>query len=380
MALASPGNPFAPPSFISTLKPASAPFKRPDQPLVPSFAVKLNDQPLANDIALWIVSVTIEDTVDTPSMFTLQLIAKEDERSTQEWTSDPRLALGAKVELSMGYGTDLASLIVGDIMSLEPTFTIGGPPTLLIRGFDRRNRLNGVRRSKSFLKATDSAIAQRVSQNLVHIRTTDSRVEHEQVVQSDQTDWEFLLDRARAIGYELVMDPEEGTTMLFRPMGNGAPASVTLTLNDDLLEFHPRMSLQPVREVRVVGWDPKIKDAIVVSVASDSAPPMEGKSLGLQKAAAAIFGETIVETVARAVADVAEANALAEGRIFKAVLGDVTASGTARGRTDIRAGTVVAIDGLSDVFNGDYYVESAVHRYAPRSGYLTDFQAKRKAS
>jgi uncharacterized protein len=380
MALSNPSNPFAVPTFTSTLKPATTPFRRPSEPLVPSFAVRLNDKPLANDIALWIVSATIEDTVDRPSMFTLQLISKEDERSTQAWTNDPRLALGAKVELSMGYGTNLARLIVGDIMSLEPTFTIGGPPTLLVRGFDRRNRLNGVRRYRPFPKATDSAIAQRVCKDLIHITTTDSRVEHEHVVQNDQTDWEFLLARANAIGYELVMADDDRTTMLFRPMGNGASATVTLTLNDDLLEFHPRLSLQPVREVRVVGWDPKIKEAIVVSVASDDAPPMEGKSLGLQKAAAAVFGDKIVETVARAVADVAEANALAEGRIFKAVLGDVTASGTARGRTDILAGTVMAVDGLGDVFNGDYYVESAVHRYSPRAGYLTDFQVTRKAS
>jgi len=379
MALSSPLGPFALPTFTSTLKSPTAAFTRPDQPLVPSFTVTLNDKPLANDIALWVVSATIEDTVDRASMFTLQLISKEDERSTKDWTSDPRLALGAKVELSMGYGTHLARLIVGDIMSLEPTFTIGGPPTLLVRGFDRRNRLNGVRRARPFPKTTDSAVAQRVCKDLIHIATTDTRIEHD-IVQSDQTDWEFLLERATAIGFELVMDPSDGTTMLFRPMGNGAPATLTLTLNDDLLEFHPRLSLQPVREVRVVGWDPKIKDAIVVSLASDSAPPMAGKSLGLQTAAAAIFGEKIVETVARAVTDVAEAKALAEGRIFKAVLGDVTASGTARGRTDIRAGTVVAIDGLSDVFNGDYYVESAVHRYAPRAGYLTDFQVKRKAS
>jgi uncharacterized protein len=380
MALPSPRNPLSPPTFTATLKPANAPFKRPDQPLVPSFAVKLNDKPLANDIALWIVSATIEDGVDTPSMFTLQLIAKEDERSTKEWTSDRRLALGAKVELSMGYGTHLASLIIGDIMSLEPTFTVGGPPTLLVRGFDRRNRLNGVRRHKSYKKVTDSAIARQVCKDLIRIRTTDSRVEHEHIVQTDQTDWEFLRARAKKIGFELVMDPDDGTTMLFRPMGNGAPATVRLTLNDDLLEFHPRLSLQPVREVRVVGWDVKTKQAIVVSVASDSAPPMEGKSLGLQKAATVVFGEQIVETVPSPVADVAEAKALGEGRIFKAVLGDVTASGTARGRTDIRAGTVVAIDGLSDAFNGDYYVESAVHRYAPRSGYLTDFHVTRKAS
>jgi Bacteriophage probable baseplate hub protein len=350
------------------------------EPLVPSFTVKLNDKPLANDIALWIVSATVEDTIDTPSMFTLQLISKEDERSTKAWMDDPRLALGAKVELSMGYGGNLVRLIVGDIIALEPSFSIGGPPTLVVRGYDRRNRLNGVIRYRPFQRGTDSAIAELVCKDLVHITATDSHVEHEDLVQHNQTDLDFLIKRATAIGYELVMDQDDGTTVLFRPMETGASAVATLTLNDDLLEFHPRLSLQPVRDVRVVGWDRKNKDAIIVSAASDSAPRMQGKPLGLEQAATAIFGAKVVETVARAVASVAEANALAEGRIFKAVLSDVTGTGTARGRSDIRAGAVITIDALSDVFNGNYRVEKAVHRYSPKAGYLTDFEVTRKAS
>src|SRR5262245_3538730 len=299
MALPSPSNPFSLPTFTSTLKPRNA-FTRPNQPLVPSFAVKLNDKPLANDIALWIVSATVDDTLDRPSEFTLQLISKEDERNTKAWTDDPHLALGAKVELSMGYGTDLARLIVGNITSLEPTFSVGGPPTLLVRGYDRRNRLNGVRRHRPFPTLTDAAIAQRVCQDLVDVLATDIAVQHEQVVQDRQTDLEFLLERAHAIGFELAMDADDGTTMLFRPIANGAPATAKLTLSDDLLEFHPRMSLQPVSQVHVVGWDPRIKDVIRVSAASDSAPAIEGSALGLQNVAEAIFGKSIVKPVVRA--------------------------------------------------------------------------------
>ena len=57
-------------------------------------------------------------------------------------------------------------LIVGDIVSLEPAFTIGGSPTLTVRGYDRRNRLNGVRRSNRFPKLTDAAIAQHDAQSV----------------------------------------------------------------------------------------------------------------------------------------------------------------------------------------------------------------------
>lgn len=385
MALTSPGNPLSPPPFTATLKPASATFKRPAQPLVPSFAVNfsvklnVNNEPLADDIALWIVAATVDDSLNKPSEFTLELISKEDERTTKAWTDDPRLALGAQVILRMGYGTDLARLIVGDITSLEPAFSVGGPPTLVVRGYDRRNRLNGVRQFRPFPGLTDAAIAQRVCHGLVDVLAADNGVRHDQVVQNNQTDLEFLLERAEAIGYELVMDDNDGTTLLFRRIASGAPAIAKLTLNDDLLEFHPRLSLQPVSQLHLLGWDPKTKEPITVSAASDSAPPMEGNVLGVAKAAETLFGKA-VETVVRAVASVAEANTIAAGTFNKAALSHVTGAGTARGRPDIRAGTVINIAGLGDAFSGNYYVESARHRYSPKAGYLTDFDVKRNAS
>ena len=92
-----------------------------------------------------------------------------------------------------------------------------------------------------------------------------------------------------------------------------------------------------------------------------------------------IFGPA-VETDVRAVESVPEATAIAAGSFNRAALSFMTGAGTARGRPDIRAGTVIRIDGLGDVFNGNYYVETASHRYTPRSGYLTDFHVKRNPS
>ena len=57
-------------------------------------------------------------------MFSLEMISKEDETGIFPWTDDDRLALGAAVEISMGYGDDREPLIVGEITALEPTFSI----------------------------------------------------------------------------------------------------------------------------------------------------------------------------------------------------------------------------------------------------------------
>lgn len=349
---------------------------RRDEPLVPRFAVRLNDRPLANDLALWIVSVVVEDELDGPSMFSLELISKEDERSSTAWTDDPRLALGATVELRMGYGDDLESLIIGDITALEPTFSTGGPPTLVVRGYDRRHRLNGVRRRKVFPKVKDSAVAAQLCEGLMSIESTDSSVVNEHLFQADQTDLEFLTQRAHRIGYELVM---KGTTLQFRPIANRAPAVATLTLHDDLLEFRPRMSLEKVTELRAVSWDPKQKKSLSASASAESNPGMDGKQPGSRKAAA-VFGHATETLVRTPMASQAEANQLVVGHFNTAALKFVTGDGIARGRTDVRAGRVIRLEGLGDLFSGSYYVRSAVHRYSARAGYLTDFHVERNAS
>jgi uncharacterized protein len=353
-----------------------------DEPLVPSFAVKLNAELLGADIALWIVNVVVEDDLDLPSMFTLELISREDERSTSTWTDDRRLALGIPVEISMGYGSDRESLIVGEITALEPRFSVTGPPTLIVRGYDLRHRLNATRRTRSFVGKTDSAIATEVCKDAkVPIEEStpgmDSRIPHPYVLQADQTDLEFLRERAGRIQFELAM---VGGKLNFRPVASAASSVVTLKLADDLLDFRPRMSLVPLTELRVLGWDPKEKQAITASAAVGSEVGTMGGAQSSAQHAQTVFGAT-VETISRApVASRAEADQMAVGRFNAAALDFIRGDGRLRGRTDVRAGRVIRLDGLGQRFSGDYFVTSVVHRYSRRDGYFTDFWATRNAS
>jgi Bacteriophage probable baseplate hub protein len=350
-----------------------------DEPLVPSFAVKLNGQPLVGDLALWIVNVAVEDDLDMPSMFTIDLMSKVNaEDGTTSLIDDERLALGMGVEISMGYGDDRESLIVGEITALEPTFRVDGPPTLTLRGYDKRHRLNAARRTRSFVDLTDSNIAEQIcSDAKVSIESTDSGVTHPYVLQANQTDLEFLRERAQRIQYELAMS---GDTILFRPVANDASSIVTLTLNDDLLEFRPRMSLVPITEYKVLGWDAKEKQPITASAAAgDEVGTMGGEQSAAQEAATLVGAA--IETLSRTpVFSQAEADQIAAGRFNAAALDFIRGEGRARGRTDVRAGRVISLDDLGERFSGDYYVTSAVHRYTRRHGYLTDFCARRNAS
>ena len=68
------------------------------------------------------------------------------------------------------------------------------------------------------------------------LQADDSSVTHPYLLQANQTDLEFLLERARQIRYELAVD---GENVLFRPVGNAAGDVLTLSLEDDLRIWIP---------------------------------------------------------------------------------------------------------------------------------------------
>jgi phage protein D len=348
-----------------------------NEPLVAAFRVTLNDTVLAKDVAGWIVSATVEDDLDAPGMFTLELISKETEHGTLPWTDDERFELGGTVRVGFGYGEQVETLISGEITALEPAFSSSGPPTLVVRGYDKRHRLNKARRTRSFLDQKDSDIAATVCGEAgLNVQAADSEVLHAYVLQADRTDLDFLLERARRIHFELAMD---GNTVLFRPVANAGNEVVTLSFTDDLLDFEPRLTLIPASQVSLLGWDPRGKRVIeAVGEQADEQVPMDGNESSVA-ISAGVLGDRI-DDLNVPVASQAEADQIARGRFAAMTLDLISGTGRCRGCTGVRAGKVIRLDGLGQRFSGLYYLTSVVHGYTRRDGYLTHFRVRRNAS
>ena len=361
------------------------------QPLVPSFELELNGTVLGKDVAGWIVNVTVEDELDLPGMFEFALASRESERGTFPWTDDTRFQLGMTVQVGFGYGSKAETLLTGEVTELEPRFSSSGPPTLTVRGYDRRHRLNTVRRTRSFVDQTDSDIVKRIGEEAgLTVHETNSKVVHPYVLQAGRTDLDFLIERARRIQFELVMLDGE---LFFRPVANAAEEVLTLSFKDDLLEFEPRLSLTPATQLQILGWDAKAKqpiDAVAKlprnDAANSTADPAEDKTEGKARrtrsgvtSSSQVIGSRIESSVSMPVASHAEADQLAQAHFDAMTLDFIRGDGRCRGCTGVRAGTVIRIDGAGKRFSGLYYVTSAQHSYTRRDGYVTQFQVRRNA-
>jgi len=346
------------------------------------FDVSVNGTPLAELSLDCVMELAVDQSVSLPSMFTIVLVSLDPASQLPTWANDSTMfAIGDAVEIKMGYRNALVSMIQGEITSLEPEFSAANPPRLRVRGYDRRHRLQRGRKTRSFLKQSDSDIASAIGSDAgLTVNATATNVTHDYVLQANQTNWEFLCERASRIRYEVfVMDK----TLYFRPAANdqGAVLSIDMQNDNTLLEFHPRLSsVGQAAQVTLQGWSVKDKQLITSTSATADVVSKMGGVQGGPDAVAAAFSAPEELLTNYPVAAQAEADAIAKACINEVALEYIGGEGVCFGNTALSAGAVITLTGIGSRFGGQYYVTSAVHRYLPDSGYRTEFRVRRTAS
>ncbi|HET9227551.1 MAG TPA: contractile injection system protein, VgrG/Pvc8 family [Thermoanaerobaculia bacterium] len=346
--------------------------------LAPEVRLRVGGADVSLEAEADVIEVSVLQDVSALGMFAVRLLNWDLDKLQFTWSDDPLFAEGGEVEVLMGYAGDLAPVFAGEVTGLEPDFQADDTPTVTIRGYDRRHRLMRGRKSRSFVQVKDSDIVSQIAQEAgLTAEAEDTEVTLEYVLQHNQTDLEFLESRARRIGFEVWVD---GKTLYFRPRPTDESEVVTLHFEEDLLEFYPRAStigLAGAADAR--GWNVKDKEALLGEAASsDAGSTMGGKKLGVDVAEQ--FGEAVASSVDQAVLNQGEADQVAKGLMKEMALSYVTGEGVAVGRADIKAGTVVKIEGCGQRFSGLYYLSSVRHTYNTRRGYRTAFTVRRSAT
>jgi phage protein D len=346
--------------------------------LAPEFAVTVNGQPLPSAALADLIGLSLLDDVDAPGMFTLTLAAWDTAQMQAKWIDEPLFTEGNPVEISFGYRDRIQPLFAGEITGIEAEFPEGRPPTVTVRGYDRRHRLMRTRKTRSFTNCRDSDIASQIaSEANLRPQTEDSTVTLPHVLQHNQTDLEFLQLRARRIGFELSVRDRD---LYFRPRKIDQSAEITLRREVDLLEFYPRLTtLGQVPRLEVRGWNPARKEAIVASAGPGDETKVMGGTRSGPDATKRAFDSGTSARVASPVASQDEADAMARRGFAEMALGFVAAEATCIGEPRLRAGIVVEVEGIGQRFGGPYYLTQVEHAFVPRRGYRTRFIAQRNA-
>lgn len=316
-------------------------------------------------------TVEIESSLYMPSMFVLRF--HDDEFTLIDSNT---FKLGNEVEVQLDdYDGQLATVIKGEITSLEPDYTDDAQMTVAIFGYDRSHRLNRGTKSTTYLNSSDSDIVQRLAQQAgLTASVTATSVVRDHVVQDNQSDLAFLQELARLNEYLFYVDDQK--RLQFHPLSHkrqGTPP--TLEWGQNLHSFQPRASLAgQVDEVSVQGWDAKQKKVITgtAKTARNSSPAIGIGGTGGSLAKTA-FGAASRLDVRLPIKDASAADKLAQA-ILDRVNGEfVEAVGEAMGHPAILAGCEVELKNLGTRFSGKYRITSAYHAYS-KGDYRTEFR------
>ncbi|MGC9671531.1 phage baseplate assembly protein V [Planosporangium sp. 12N6] len=370
--------------------------------------------PLRPDVERLLTRVVVDTHLHLPDTFELTFLDEEGRVA-----ADAGLRIGVAVEVYGGApdSQQARKLIAGEVTSIEAICADLHIYTV-VRGYSTAHRLQRARRTRTFVNMTDSDVARKVADDAgLEIGTVDdTATAHDHLAQVAQTDWEFLKQRAREVGYETGV--ADGTFFFRRPPGMpagggalGAVASAaaslagagptTLTFKDNLITFLPRVTaanLTPEVEVRL--WDPKAAAAVTatapVRTGSAEIPGQDparlagsfgGFSLPIGVPLPAVPGLPSLGPEPSATAFVLADRPLAAGATAGGAAAEVAkgvaehigstfaeAEGYAIGSPDVQAGARVEITAVPAAFAGTWTVTNARHVFdETEGGYHTRF-------
>jgi phage protein D len=312
---------------------------------------------------------------------------------------------GTELLLFLGYQGDTRLMMTGIVTSVDVQFPESGHSRLVVSGLNVLDRFRRQQYTWSWpddgsATIRDSDVAQalgRAPDEAQHrpgfnievridkaARATEPLLDN--IFMNNQYPILFLMERARARGYEVLLGEEEDKSgkvsqhLYFGPTRSLSDVTYDLEWGKSLISFHPTYSTsRQIFAVKVCGWDRAAKKPIAVRRTLDDllGQPPQGSKLPnvdlVSLARTANREDVITRPPARSVKEAEERGDAFLTRTHQAM---VEATGVTIGLPDLRAGRSVRIGGTGRHFDGLYTVVSTTHTLND-TGYRTSFTARR---
>jgi phage protein D len=340
----------------------------PVQNLISQMYFKINGTSASASMMRSVREIVVDTGMYLPDMFSIQL-----NDLGLHWIDSADLEIGKTIEISgKTKGEGSAKILTkGEVVAIEPEFDQESGTTITIRGYDKSHRLHRGKKNRVFAQVKDSDIVQKITMERgIQVEIDSTSVVYDHVFQHNQTDMEFIHERARCNGFQAYVENDK---LYFKKAANAPSSGATLEWGKNLTHFQARFSgAGQVSQSEVHGWDMKQKKAVVGSRKSPEGTPVVASEKHGGKLADSAFGSAPGLFHSQAVNNQAEAENLAQARLNENCQNFFQAEGICLGNPEIRAGKLVEIKGVGKRFSGKYMVTRAVHRY-DFCGYTTEF-------
>ncbi|MEH2247653.1 VgrG-related protein [Nostoc sp.] len=348
--------------------------------------LKLGGAKAPEELMKDILEIVVDESLHMPSMFIIKIhnVYVAASENSEPWKNEKYFNIGDQISIGFEASTteDLdfqvaekeERLIEGEITGIEVKFSHTSEAHIIVHGYDVSHRLHRGRYNRSFLNCTDTDIVRRVAQEAkIKIGQLDaSGASHEYVFQENQTNMEFLRERAAKIGFELFV--QDNNIHFCKPKSDGF---LKLKWLEDITSFDVRVtSAEQVSSVQVNSWDYGNKKLISETASKEQLVTDTGNGDGSstsQKFKMKQPPKMIV--VDQPVATPKEAKQMAQALCNELGGEFVTADAKAVGNPTIRPGKVVTLENMGTRYSGKYYITGTCHRYIHRD-YTTNFTVR----
>ena len=345
-------------------------------------SIKVNGVPLLPTVLYDVVEVVVDLRPDMPGMFTIRIQDQQSIPTIYQYIDAPLpFVIGAMVQISAISAEEVSlpvplPIFSGEITALEAEFGEDGVVFLVVRGYHKTHRLQRGKKTATYLMMPDNLIVQKVCASAgVPVVAMPTGGPNEYVLQNNQTDWDFIQERAKRLGFELKTSPLGVNSFGPKGVPSGSPA--LLTYGKNLISFKPRVSTYgQVSAVSVQGWDPKLKFPITGMFVVPPTP-LGGNTArtGVDLVASKVFGATAKQVISdRPQANMAEALVQATAEAKNIISDFVQAEGECEGNPALIPGSPIMVMGAGVKFSGPYVLNSVTHVFNPLHGYRTQFR------
>jgi Rhs element Vgr protein len=334
----------------------------------PSYKVKANGTAIPIEYNL--VSLVIFNEINKLASARLIFLDGDASKNDFPLSNKPDFLPGSAIQIEVGYKGQDVIVFKGIVIKSSIKLTNNKTSFLVADCKHDTVKLTKVRKSKIFLQQKDSDIFSTLAQaKSITLDVDDTKVQHEEMVQFNCSDWDFIITRAEANG--LLVWADEDKLAIKKP-SLASKGVMELKFGNNLLEFDAEMDGRfQFDTVKATGWDPSSQ---AVKETQGSAPSgLQSQGNVSTSTLSSKTGDADVTMVHGAFVNETELRSWADAQQLKNTLSKIRGRAKCQGSSDLKPGVNVTLAGMGDRFNGTAFI-SGVRHEINQGNWFTDVE------
>ncbi len=325
---------------------------------VVSQKVLINGTALSNEALINAISVNVMYN----KVATASLVFLDGDVAAREFvlSNGDSFKPGNEIEIQMGYHGEVETVFKGIITKHALRCKEKSSSFLFIEAKSKAVKLTIGRKNKYFFDKKDSDIIDDICKAVSITTDIDATsVTNKEMVQYYVTDWDFIVQRAEANGMLVFTDIDK--LVVKKPNTSGSPV-LTATYGDNIFEVETEMDARSqFKSIKSYSWN--IDDQKIEQSEDGNFSFTNNGNISNDDLSAVIGLAELSFHHAGNITD-EELNQWAAAGSMKAKLAKVCGKIKLIGNAAIKPGTMLALDGLGDRFNGNVFITGVQHQFS----------------